>query len=673
MNSLLQDYKLNHDAVAFDKIQISDYIPAIQEAIQIARKNIDTILKSPSSFQNTILGLENSSNLLDRILGVYFNLHSAEATEELQALAGEISKISAQFSSEVSLNEALFLKIKEVKDSSEFAKLNDEQKILVSKVYKSFCRNGALLEPSKKDQLKKIDEELSQLGPKFSDNVLKATNAFIMNLKTKEEVAGLPESILESAQELAKEKNLEGYAFNLQAPSYIPFMKYSKNRSAREKLWRAFNSRAHSGENSNHENIKNIVSLRHQRAKLLGFKDHASFVLEERMAQSPQKVIDFLNQLLVAAKPKAIQDVNEVKALAKKLDQISDLKPWDFSYYSELLQKEKYNFDEEILKPYFELNKVVEGVFLIASKLYNLEFKQSDKYPVYHKDVQVYEVFNSKTKNFIGLFYTDYFPRASKQGGAWMTEYREQGLWNQSIERPHVAIVCNFTKPTASRPALLTYDEVNTLFHEFGHALHGLLSQCTYRSLSGTRVYWDFVELPSQFMENFLLEKEVLDLFAEHYQSKEKIPTDLISKLKKSAKFQSGYFCMRQLQFALLDMAWHHNLAKIPDDINQFELEITKDTRLMDPVEGTAISTSFSHIFAGGYSSGYYSYKWAEVLDADAFEEFKRHGVLNPDVAEKFRTNILEKGGTAHPMELYKAFRGQEPDLSALLKRDGLI
>ena len=663
------------DSVPFEDIKIEHFIPAVKKGIEEGHANLKRIKseKSPN-FKNIIFALENVSDLLDNVSNVYFNLHSAEAKPELADLAPEISALVSNFSSDIFLDEDLFKQVKIVYESKD--SLNAEQKKLLENTYKAFVRNGALLSKENKEVLRKIDEELSQLSPKFSDNVLKATNEFQYKITDESKLDGIPDQIRKAAKEAAEEKGLKDtWLFTLDAPSFVPYMKYAKDRAGREMMWRAYGSRCVNDKFSNQEVIKRTLELKKERAKVLGFESYADYVLEERMAQKPKKVFDFLQDLLKASKPAAQKDFEELQDFAKQKDKLSDLKPWDVSYYSEQLQKEKYDFDEQILRAYFPLEKVIQGVFDVASKLYQLKFTPNNKVSVYHPDVKVYEVNDSKTNEYIGLFYCDFFPRPTKKSGAWMTDYKKQGLSpNEKMEQPHVSIVCNFTKPSKDEPSLLTFDEVATLFHEFGHALHSLLSKCTYKSLAGTNVYWDFVELPSQFMENFLLEKEVLDLFAVHYKTGEKIPQDLIDKLKKTSKFQAGYFSLRQLNFALLDMYWYTYDQDIKSlDVSKFETEATRETRLFDPTPGVNFSCSFSHIFAGGYSAGYYSYKWAEVLDADAFEFFKEKGLFNPDVSRAFRENILSKGGTEHPMDLYKKFRGREPDPKALLRRDGLI
>lgn len=675
-NPLLKPFTNKDQAVPFNEIKVEHYLPALDEAITVAKANIAKIKSNPASpdFDNTIAALESASELADKIAGIYGNLEVAHADEALQALAKEIYPKLTALGSDISLDEEIFKKVKAVYDKRATLNLNPEQTRLLEKTYLSFTRNGALLSATDKETLRQIDQELSVLGPKFSENVLKATNAFEMILDKKEDVEGLPEGILEGAAAMAEAKGQPGkWLFNLQIPSYLPFLTYAKSRPLREKMWRAYASRAFKGEYDNQETVLKIVELRHKRAQLLGFATHADFVLAERMAQNPKTVREFLNKLLKASKDAGKRDLQEVADFAKKIDGLTDLKPWDFGYYSEKLKEEKYAFNEEDLRPYFKLENVVEGVFEHAKKLYGLIFKENKDIPVYHPEVKAYEIYEEKSGKYMGLFYTDYFPRETKKGGAWMTQFRGQGLISGEMKRPHVSIVCNFTKPTPTKPSLLTYDEVRTLFHEFGHALHGMLSECTYPSLSGTNVYWDFVELPSQIMENWVGEKEGLDLFARHYETNAPMPADLIAKLKSSQKFQAGWMSCRQLQFGLMDMAWHSTDPAQIKDVDAFEELATAETRLFPKVDGANTSCSFSHIFAGGYSAGYYSYKWAEVLDADAFEFFLEKGLFNQEVAQKFKDNVLSRGGTEHPMELYKKFRGREPDPNALLRRDGLI
>ena len=674
-NSLLKPLTAKDMALPFNEIKVGDYIPALLEAIVEAKANVEAIKnQKETSFENTILALEMASEKVDRVSGVYFNLFSAEASPEVQALAQQISPIVSAFASDVSLDEKLFQKIKFVFDHREQLGLKGEELRLTEKSYKDFARNGALLDDSKKEELRNLDQELSVLSPQFSENVLKATNAFELWITHEADLAGLPEGAREAAAHSAEAKGQKGkWLFNLQAPSLIPFITYSERRELREQLWRANSSKGFGGPFDNQEIIKKIITLKAKRAKMLGYKDYAAYVLEERMAKDSETVFTFLKNLLTPSKAAAEKDLKEVQGFRQQLEGVSEIKPWDFAFYSEKLKEQKYAFNEEELRPYFKLENVIDGVFEHSRRLFGLVFKPVSDIPVYHPDVKTFEVYTEKGNEYVGLFYMDFFPRETKKGGAWMTNYREQGMWSHQIKRPHVSIVCNFTKPTPTKPSLLSYDEVRTLFHEFGHALHGLLSQCKYRSLAGTNVYWDFVELPSQIMENWTEEKESLDIFARHYQTNEKIPAELVEKIKKASLFQSGWMSLRQVTFAWLDMKWYTTDPSTITDVDLFETETSEPTRLLPKEAGTNMSCSFSHIFGGGYAAGYYSYKWAEVLDADAFEYFKEKGLYNLEVATKFKNSILSRGGTAHPMELYKEFRGREPDPNSLLKRSGLL
>lgn len=674
-NPLLQKFIAKDEAIPFDQIKAEQYMPALKIAIEEAQNNIAKIkAQTETSFENTILALEQASESVDRISNIYFNLFSAEANSAHQALAQEISPLLSAFSSDVSLDEVIFQKIKFVHDHRAELKLQGENLRLTEKYYKDFSRNGALLSADKKEELRKLDSELSVLSPQFSENVLKATNAFELWIEQASDLDGLPDGAREAAAMAAEQKGQKGkWLFTLHGPSLIPFITYSAKRNLREKIWRASSSKAYGGEFDNIEIVKKIVDLKYKRAQLLGFKDHAEYVLEERMAKDSETVFKFLETLMQPAKKAAIKDLQELKDFRKKLEGTDEIKPWDFAYYSEKLKEEKYAFNEEELRPYFKLENVIDGVFEHARRLFQITFKPVTGIPTYHPDVKTFEVYHEKTNDYVGLFYMDFFPRETKKGGAWMTNYREQGLWSNGIKRPHVSIVCNFTKPTPTKPSLLSYDEVRTLFHEFGHALHGLLSQCQYRSISGTNVYWDFVELPSQIMENWTEEKEGLDLFARHYETNQPIPTELVEKIKKSSLFQSGWATLRQVSYAWLDMKWYTTNPKQITDLDAFENQIMEVARLIPKETGTNISCSFGHIFGGGYSAGYYSYHWAAVLDADAFEYFKEEGLYNAEVAMKFQKSILSRGGTAHPMDLYKEFRGREPDPKSLLRRNGLL
>lgn len=673
-NPLLQSPKAPHGAFPFDQIKPEHFLPALKSAIGKARSDLEAYKKdSRTDFQHVIVGKADITEQVDAIAGIFFNLHSAECTDELEKISPEMSEILTNFGNDISLDPQIFSKVKACYEMRFDQNLSKEELMIIERTYKSFVRNGALLADSEKERIRLLDEKMAKLTLSFSQNVLKATNDYLLEITSEADLEGLPEGVIEAAAELAEKKGRPGsWCFSLEAPSMLPFMTYSKRRDLRKKLLTASASKTFNTKYDNQVILKEILELRTERAKLLGYNTHADYVLEERMAMSPKKVMDFLEELLEKAKPHAVRDIEKLKSLAREVDGISDFQSYDTAYYSEILKKRELDMDDEMLRPYFRLENVVNGIFDVAQRLYGLSFKEVFNIPKYHEDVRTFEVYDEDTQNFVGLFYTDFFPRATKRGGAWMSGIKEQGLYHGKIERPHIMIVCNFTKPTKTKPSLLTLDEVLTLYHEFGHALHGLLSNVKYRELSGTNVYWDFVELPSQIMENWVLEKECLDLWAVHYETGEKIPHQLVQKIKASGKFLEGMATIRQLTFAFLDMAYHTAKPEEIKDIAEFEEEAIKKTVLLEKIPGTSISTSFSHIFAGGYSAGYYSYKWAEVLDADAFEFFQNSGIFNRDVAKKFREFILEKGGTEHPMELYKKFRGQEPDVGALLRRAGL-
>jgi oligopeptidase A len=671
MNPLLQDF----NTAPFSKIKNEDYKPAIKKAIEITKEEIAVIISNTETptFENTTVALDFTGEKLGRINSVFFNLNSAETNDEIQKIAQEISPWLSEFKNDMILNEALFQRVKAVYDAKDSLTLSQEESMLLEKKYKGFVRNGANLNEEDKLKLRKIDSELSKLSLKFGENVLAETNAFEMQLTDEKELSGLPESVKEAAKEIAISKGKDGWVFTLDYPSYIPFMTYADNRELRKKLAISAGKKAFQNNEFNNEKVVlDIVNLRHKRANLLGYKTHAHFVLEERMAETPEKVISFSNDLLAKAKPAAIKEFKELETYAKKLDNIDQLQKWDGSYYAEKLKKERFNLDQEILKPYFKLENVIDGVFTIARKLYELQFEEVIDIEKYHEDVKTYNVTDTKG-NFIAVFYADFHPRKGKRNGAWMTSYKPQQIKNGINERPHVSIVCNFTKPTETKPSLLTFNEVTTLFHEFGHALHGMLANTTYNSLSGTSVSWDFVELPSQVLENWCYEKEALEIFAKHYETDEVIPMEYVTKIKESASFHEGMQTLRQLSFGLLDMQWHGQNPTEIKSVKEFENDAFSKTKLYPDVVENCMSTAFSHIFQGGYSAGYYSYKWAEVLDADAFEYFLEKGIFNTEVATKFKENVLSKGGTEKPMELYKRFRGQEPKPDALLKRAGLI
>lgn len=670
-NPLLQEF----DFAPFSKIKTEHFKPAILEAIEITREEIEEIANSTNkpTFRNTIEGLEFSGKKLDRITSIFFNLNSAETNDEIQKIAQEVSPLLSEFQNDIILNEQLFKKVKAVFDIKDQQELNNEQKMLLDKKYKAFSRNGANLDEKSKTKLRGIDKKLSSLSLKFGENVLAETNKFELHLTNEADLDGLPEHVKEAALEVAHSKNKEGWIFTLEYPSYIPFMTYAKNRALRKKMSLAFGAKGfHNNELDNQENVLQIVKLRFDRAKLLGYQSHADFVLEERMAKTPDTVTTFLKDLLEKAKPAAKKEFSELESFAKDLEGIDELQKWDAAYFAEKLKKKLFDLDDEKLKPYFQLNNVIDGVFTVAKKLYNLNFKEVKDVDVYHEDVKTYRVTNNEGKE-IALFYADFHPRAGKRDGAWMTVYKSQEMKDGKNIRPHLSIVCNFTKPTKNTPSLLTFNEVTTLFHEFGHALHGMLANTTYPSLSGASVYWDFVELPSQLLENWCYEHEALELFAKHYETGEVIPQELIDKIKKASNFHEGMATLRQISFGMLDMSYHAIDPSTISKVKAHEDIAFEATKLYPDVKENCMSTSFSHIFQGGYSSGYYSYKWAEVLDADAFEYFKEKGIFNSEVAKKFQETVLSLGGTEEPMTLYKRFRGKEPKPDALLKRAGLI
>lgn len=675
MSVLTQYFNTKHNTAPFSQIKIEDYVPAFNEGIALSKAEIDAIVNNPDvpTFENTIVAMDYSGDILDRLSSIFFNLNSAETNDEMQKIAQEVSPLLSEFGNDIRLNADLFARVKDVYDQKESLGLNPEQTTLLDKKYKSFSRNGANLPEDKKNQLREIDKELSKLSLQFGENVLAETNNFELHLTDEKDLSGLPEGTIEAARLLAKNQEKEGWIFTLDHPSYIPFLTYADNRELRKKMAIAFGAKAfQNNEFNNEENVLKIAKLRHERANLLGYKTHAHFVLEERMAESPEKVFSFLNDLLAKAKPAAQKEFAELTAFAKELDGIEQLEKWDGAYYSEKLKQQLFNLDDEKLKPYFQLEKVLDGAFTVAKKLYGLTFTEVFDIDKYHEEVTTYEV-KDASDNLVSIFYADFFPRKGKRNGAWMTSFKSQYVKDGVNERPHISNVCNFTKPTETKPSLLTFNEVTTLFHEFGHGLHGMLADTVYPSLSGTSVYWDFVELPSQIMENWCYEPEALALFANHYETGEIIPIEYVQKIKESASFQEGLATLRQLSFGLLDMAWHGQDPTNITDLKAFETEQFANTQLYPDVKENAMSTAFSHIFQGGYSSGYYSYKWAEVLDADAFEYFHENGIFNEEIAKKFKDNVLSKGGTEHPMTLYKRFRGQEPKPEALMKRAGLL
>ena len=675
MSILTHHFNTKYNTAPFSKIKNEDFLPAFIKGIELAKAEIDAIVRNPikPTFENTIEALAFSGDLLDRISSIFFNLNSAETNDEIQKIAQEVSPLLSEFGNDVRLNPDLFARVKTVYEQRDKLNLNPEQTTLLDKKYKSFSRNGANLPEDKKNQLREIDKELSKLSLQFGENVLAETQAYQLHIANESDLAGLPEGTIEAARSLAKSQEKEGWTFTLDHPSYVPFVTYANNRELRKKMAIAFGAKGfQNNEFDNQEIVLKIAKLRFDRAQVLGYATHAHFVLEERMAESPEKVKTFSNDLLEKAKPAALKEFAQLTAFAKELDGIDHLEKWDGAYYSEKLKQKLFNLDDEILKPYFQLEKVLDGAFTVAQKLYGITFEEIYDVDRYHEEVKTYTV-KDEDDQLVAVFYADFFPRKGKRNGAWMTSFKSQYIKKEINERPHISIVCNFTKPTETKPSLLTFNEVTTLFHEFGHALHGMLANTTYPSLSGTSVYWDFVELPSQILENWCYEPEALALFAYHYETGEMIPMELVHKIKESASFQEGMATMRQLSFGLLDMGWHAQDPSNIKDIKAFETEQFAATQLYPDVKENAMSTSFSHIFQGGYSSGYYSYKWAEVLDADAFEYFQEKGIFNKEVATKFKENVLSKGGTEHPMILYKRFRGQEPKPEALLRRAGLV
>ena len=674
-NPLLATYHTPYHTAPFHLIKTEHYEPAILKGMEMHNEEIEAIINNPEqpTFHNTIVALERSGATLDRAATIFGNLLSAETSDELQAIAQRVMPQLSEHSNNISLNEKLFARIKAVYDSAESTQLNQEDRMLLDKTYDGFIRNGANLPEADKERFRQISSELSVLTLQFSQNNLNETNSYELPL-TLEQLDGIPESVIEAYAQTAKEKDKEGYVVTLHAPSLVPFLKYSRNRELRKQLYMAYNTQCiKDNENNNTEIVKKLVNLRLERAQLLGFQTAADYVLTKRMAENSLNVYQLLNQLLEAYTPTAHKEVAEVVALAKELeDEDFELMPWDWAYYSEKLKEKRFNLNEEELRPYFELGKVIEGVFGLATRLYGITFKKNEEIPVYHPDVETYEVYD-ENQELLAILYTDFHPRTSKRSGAWMTSFKEQWKDENGNSRPHVSITMNFTKPSANKPALLTFSEVNTFLHEFGHALHGMFANTTYQSLSGTNVYWDFVELPSQIMENFAIEKEFLNTFAKHYQTNEPIPAEMIQRIVNASNFNVAYACLRQLSFGLLDMAWYTRTEPFEGDVRTYEKEAWAKTQLLPNVPEACMTVQFSHIMAGGYSAGYYSYKWAEVLDADAFSLFKEKGIFNKEVANSFRKHVLSKGGTEHPMTLYKRFRGQSPNIQALLKRNGIV
>ncbi len=673
-NPLLQPFSTPYQTPPFDLISHEHYIPAFTAAIAEAREEIDAIAQQEATpdFENTIEALSYAGERLDLVSGIFYNVNHAETDEQMQQIAREISPLMTDYSNDILFNEPLFHRVKQVYEKRETLALTPEQSMLLEKTYKSFARNGANLKGEQKEKMRAISRELSELSLKFNDNLLAETNGWFLHITDEKDLAGLPESAIEAAAQEAESKNLEGWVITLHAPSYMPFMQYANNRTLREEVYLAYAKRAYKdNEYNNTEILTRIANLRLERARLLGYQSHADFVLEETMAQSARNVNDFLRQLADASLPVARKDLKEVQEFAATLGFEEEIKPWDWSYYAEKLRQAKYDFDEELTRPYFQLEKVTEGIFDLTNRLWGFTFKPNTEIPVYHEDVVVYEVYD-EDGSFLSLLYMDFFPREGKSSGAWMTSFREQYLKNKEDFRPQVSIVCNFSKPTDTRPSLLTFNEFSTFLHEFGHALHGMMSKVTYADLSGTSVYRDFVELPSQIMENWAVEKEFLDIFARHYQTGEPMPEEMIAKIIKTENFHAAYATVRQLSFGLNDMAWHSITEPVTIKAEEFERKAMEPVQLFGWIDGTMMSTAFSHIFAGGYAAGYYGYKWAEVLDADAYKLFKEKGIFDKNTAQSFRNNILAKGGSEHPMDLYVRFRGSEPSIDALLERSGL-
>lgn len=676
-NPFFENTHTPHDTVPFDRIAVEHYAPAIRRGIECQNEEIDAIVNNPepADFHNTILALEKSGQLLHRVEVVFDNLLSAETNDAMQELAKELMPLLSEHANNITLNERLFERIKTAYEHRNNEPLTAEQRKLTEDTYEGFVRSGANLQGADKEKYRELSRQLSLLTLQFSENNLKETNDYQLVLTDEAQLKGLPQSAIDAAAETAREKQQEGWVFTLHAPSYVPFLTYAADRDLRKEIYMAYNTKCtHANACNNLDIVKQLVNTRLALAQLLGYKDYATYKLERRMAQNSANVYHLLDQLLEAYKPTAQKEYAEVQALARE-EQGADftLMPWDWGYYSQKLKDRKFNLNDEILRPYFELENVKKGVFGLATRLYGITFQKNPDIPIYHKDVEAFDVFD-KDGSFLAVLYTDFHPREGKRSGAWMTSYKEQWIDEKTGEnsRPHVSLVMNFTKPTQDKPALLTFGEVETFLHEFGHSLHGMFANTTYASLSGTNVYWDFVELPSQFMENFAVEKEFLHTFARHYQTGELIPDELVQRIVDSRNFNAAYACLRQVSFGLLDMAWYTRTTPFEGDVMTYEKQAWARAQILPSVEGTCMSTQFSHIFAGGYSAGYYSYKWAEVLDADAFSLFKKQGIFDQKTAFSFRENILSRGGTEHPMTLYKRFRGQEPTIDALLIRNGI-
>ncbi len=679
INPFFETYNTPHETVPFDKIKTSDYEEAFMEGIKRDNEEIDKIINDPETptFDNTLARVDLSKgehyyDLLDRVSNVFSCMLSAETNDKLDALAQKLSPILTKHSNDVSLNPKLFKRIKYVYEHHR--ELTTEENMLLNNSYDGFVRSGALLNDDDKEKLRKLTEESSILALQFSQNLLKETKAFELHIVDEKQLDGLPDTAKEAAAQTAKERNKEGWVFTLDYPSYSPFITYSTQRELRKKMYMARNTECtHDNKENNLEICKKLVNLRRETAQLLGFDTFADYVLKHRMASNVKNVYKLLDDLIDAYKPAAEAEVKDITELAHRLEgKDFEVMPWDFSFYSHKLQMEKYNLDAEMLRPYFEISKVIKGVFGLATTLYGITFKENKDIPVYNQDVKAYEVFD-KDGSYLAVLYTDFHPRKGKQGGAWMTEFKGQWIDHKgNNSRPHVSLVMNLTKPTEAKPALLTLGEVETFLHEFGHSLHGMFANSRFESLSGTNVWWDFVELPSQFMENYAVEKDFLLTFATHYKTGEPIPEELIERIVKSRNFLAAYSCLRQVSFGLLDMAYYTKKEEFTDNIILFEKKAWEKAMVIAQLPDTCMTVQFSHIMAGGYAAGYYSYKWAEVLDADAFSVFKKNGIFDKATAQSFRDNILSKGGTEHPMTLYKRFRGQEPTIDALLKRNGI-
>lgn len=675
-NPFYSEYNTPHQTVPFDKIKLEHYEPAIIEGIKQHTAEVETIINNPEAptFENTIVALDYAGNLLDRVVTVFFTLNSAETSDEMQELAQKLSPILTEHSNNISLDERLFARVKAVYENTDMSTLTIEQQRLLQKSFDSFARNGANLSDEDKAKYRELTTELSKATLAFGQNMLKSTNAYSLNITDSTRLAGMPESALEAAAQTAKEKEQDGWTFTLHTPSFLPVMMYCEDRELRRELYMAFNTQnVQDNDCNNEELVKTIANLRLDIAQLLGYDSHADYVLENRMAENAGNVNQLLNQLLQSYLPAAKEEVKAVQEIAARTEGKNFvLMPWDWSFYSEKLRVEKYSLNDEMVRPYFKLENVTNGVFGLATRLYGITFVENKDIPVFHPEVKAYDVLD-KDGSFLAVIYTDFFPRAGKRAGAWMTSFKEQYKQDGVDSRPHVSITMNFTKPTDTKPALLTQDEVETFLHEFGHALHGIFSATNYPSMGGTNVYRDFVELPSQIMENFLPKKEFLATFAFHYETGELIPDELIERIVRAQNYNAAYNCIRQLSFGILDMAWHSRTTPFDGNVLAYEQKAWASTQLLPIVEGTNMTTRFGHIMSGGYSAGYYSYKWSEMLDADAFALFEEKGIYNEEVSTAFREHILSKGSSEHPKELYRRFRGQDATIDALMKRDGII